>query len=181
MYSCSAISFSLQSTSLIRGKTSQIQHSFTYRKTSIHFPHPREDESIQFRCNFLSYFNPLPSSEGRHELWKIQRQCLHTSIHFPHPREDQRFLLPSSGTVYFNPLPSSEGRLFSTRTRIILPETSIHFPHPREDISAEFSGFHIATSIHFPHPREDVFEAQSVQAPATSIHFPHPREDDGVL
>ena len=65
--------FPLQSTSLIRGKTSVRTAVLNASYTSIHFPHPREDQD-QYRCCYrFRYFNPLPSSEG---------------IHFPHPRED---------------------------------------------------------------------------------------------
>ena len=55
--------------------------------TSIHFPHPREDIQLLGLTSRKLYFNPLPSSEGRHPIAS----------------------LPSS-SAYFNPLPSSEGR-----------------------------------------------------------------------
>ena len=56
--------FPLQSTSLIRGKTSVRTAVLNASYTSIHFPHPREDQD-QYRCCYrFRYFNPLPSSEG---------------------------------------------------------------------------------------------------------------------
>ena len=55
----------LQSTSLIRGKTDcRFQFCFSGR-TSIHFPHPREDRVSRFIRLSTRHFNPLPSSEGR--------------------------------------------------------------------------------------------------------------------
>ena len=100
----------LQSTSLIRGKTDQIFRIGVGLFTSIHFPHPREDSSM------------LQGVYG-----------FETSIHFPHPREDsgqKRNLLVQR---HFNPLPSSEGRRDPLVIRIADHATSIHFPHPRED------------------------------------------------
>ena len=56
--------------------------------TSIHFPHPREDQAESY-------------SEIMH---------MSTSIHFPHPREDCHTSSFPPGPGHFNPLPSSEGR-----------------------------------------------------------------------
>ena len=66
---------------------------FTFFDTSIHFPHPREDGTAILSFTLISYFNPLPSSEGRLvHIWKH-----------------------SNARQYFNPLPSSEGRLEERR------------------------------------------------------------------
>ena len=122
----------LQSTSLIRGKTApnipvcnlpgtsihfphpredSTSELASYNGiTSIHFPHPREDSSPTAYTCLVPYFNPLPSSEGRHSVRTAVLNASYTSIHFPHPREDRKtadYRLPSQ---YFNPLPSSEGR-----------------------------------------------------------------------
>ena len=100
----------LQSTSLIRGKTICWTRKHTTKLhfnplpssegrqapkdngkklqiTSIHFPHPREDDIHR----------------------KVHRTG-RTSIHFPHPREDSDTHIPRMNLLYFNPLPSSEGR-----------------------------------------------------------------------
>ena len=107
---CTSNVISLQSTSLIRGKTHQScnAHSLdiffnplpssegrlmwaspdcTSHSSSIHFPHPREDRADhQTLCGDRS------------------------SIHFPHPREDLSDAGRQPGRKLFNPLPSSEGR-----------------------------------------------------------------------
>ena len=108
--------------------------------SSIHFPHPREDEDTQRQRLCIMSFNPLPSSEGRQYAGRGNTQQNYTSIHFPHPREDDihrkvhrtgrtsiHFPHPREDrpdlpdrcrAVHFNPLPSSEGRLLNA-TRCI--------------------------------------------------------------
>ena len=122
----------LQSTSLIRGKTSlrylhllRVFHfnplpssegrpgrklvESLHRQTSIHFPHPREDSIIAIdRKNiFTSIHFPHPREDQSRRTDGNYRS---TSIHFPHPREDSRFQHSCLFIGYFNPLPSSEGR-----------------------------------------------------------------------
>ena len=168
--------------------------------TSIHFPHPREDQAESY-------------SEIMH---------MSTSIHFPHPREDCHTSSFPPGPGHFNPLPSSEGRRYQkTRscwkkslqsTSLIrgktkdgergrnaeeLQSTSLirgktrtinielytdHFnPLPSSEgrRSADQSKRTDAdTSIHVPHPREDRHgNPECRTGRSTSIHFPHPRED----
>ena len=147
--------------------------------SSIHFPHPREDNMLDAETHnkitlqstslirgktgtegqwkeVTDHFNPLPSSEGR----RYSPQS------------------PSHGS-HFNPLPSSEGRLrypHSKNESFILQSTSLI----RGKTDQIFrSGVGLFTSIHFPHPREDSSMLQGVYGFETSIHFPHPREDSG--
>ena len=56
----------LQSTSLLRGKTSCSTLLFTDKGASIHFPLAREDILRTERRKYYDRFNPLPSCEGRH-------------------------------------------------------------------------------------------------------------------
>ena len=100
--------------------------------SSIHFPHPREDEDTQRQRLCIMSFNPLPSSEGRRRIY--------------------RYVISQAN---FNPLPSSEGRQAPKDNGKKLQITSIHFPHPREDDIHRKVHRTGRTSIHFPHPRED--------------------------
>ena len=118
----------LQSTSLIRGKTAFIGGEYAETISSIHFPHPREDQQNICSKFPVNFFNPLPSSEGR--LTGIARSPSRadSSIHFPHPREDLHFRQYCYTAGLFNPLPSSEGRpptLSPYRTTGSLQSTSL--------------------------------------------------------
>ena len=101
----------LQSTSLIRGKTT---HTIHWRAMDTHF-------------------NPLPSSEGRPADCSSGVAANVTSIHFPHPREDHpgerqlnlRRILQSTSLI--------RGKTFYADRSDHAAYTSIHFPHPRED------------------------------------------------
>ena len=101
----------LQSTSLLRGKTSL----------------PRKSPEIR------SCFNPLPSCEGRPVLRIYLYKYIIASIHFPLAREDtlRDLLLPWRSR--FNPLPSCEGRLNNRLGTSYSSIASIHFPLARED------------------------------------------------
>ena len=78
----------LQSTSLIRGKTDVFFYLSFQCFTSIHFPHPREDDmypSSVHHCKTSIHF-PHP----REDIIITFRPVVGvTSIHFPHPREDE--------------------------------------------------------------------------------------------
>ena len=102
----------LQSTSLLRGKTSL----------------PRKSPEIR------SCFNPLPSCEGRPVLRIYLYKYIIASIHFPLAREDtlRDLLLPWRSR--FNPLPSCEGRLNNRLGTSYSSIASIHFPLAREDV-----------------------------------------------
>ena len=132
---CTSNVISLQSTSLIRGKTRwsgicrpsvplfnplpssegrRLRRS--WRKSPEFFNPLPSSEGRPFRLlrsSIRSFFNPLPSSEGRHHAGSLQTEDLSSSIHFPHPREDGRADKNAFSFLLFNPLPSSEGRLIS--------------------------------------------------------------------
>ena len=100
----------LQSTSLLRGKTSCWLSPYHVLIASIHFPLAREDDLLRGEVTFRGGFNPLPSCEGRQYLpsysvygWLLQSTSLlrgktmlrdlqvdklRASIHFPLARED---------------------------------------------------------------------------------------------
>ena len=127
----------LQSTSLLRGKTSLFRWNHYDRNASIHFPLAREDfayiviitiinASIHFPlaredCNPAKHqyhkhrFNPLPSCEGRLSEDKTYMQTIplqSTSLLRGKTLCPGHFRMPEG---CFNPLPSCEGR------QILLP------------------------------------------------------------
>ena len=93
---------------------------------SIHSPHAGGDADIVQLSVISSYFNPLPSCEGRHRRTDDQRasdagiyrlsSCdkplgrIPISIHSPHARGDCAEVLTAMLANHFNPLPSCEGR-----------------------------------------------------------------------
>ena len=124
--------FVLQSTSLLRGKTSISASSggnvscFNPLPScegrlyggaggpcgvnaSIHFPLAREDSPSRPFPRKTSCFNPLPSCEGRRLLWPARLSLLRFN---PLPSCEGRHISIKKRTlkVRFNPLPSCEGR-----------------------------------------------------------------------
>ena len=98
-----------QSTPLTRGETPAETCIQTDRAISIHSPHTRGDR-WRLRHNTRStYFNPLPSHEGRPGL-TTAAQFTTISIHSPHTRGDASGPKRSVIASHFNPLPSHEGR-----------------------------------------------------------------------
>ena len=100
---------SLQSTSLIRGKTGNVEIYIEADKLQSTSLIRGKTAGRSFpRCFYVLQSTSLIRGKTRksHCIYKI----IITSIHFPHPREDpfraQKIILPR----YFNPLPSSEGR-----------------------------------------------------------------------
>ena len=99
---------------------------------SIHSPHTRGDCPSPCRPSRRTYFNPLPSREGRHlgiDIDKAVREFQSTplmrgetftgradrvrraiSIHSPHTRGDAVRTAWPPRSPHFNPLPSCEGR-----------------------------------------------------------------------
>ena len=143
--------YSLQSTSLIRGKTRFLYNPYYQDCTSIHFPHPREDLSpfvgnphrlslqstslirgkttrIPTEHTGMTHFNPLPSSEGRQEKKeRIAEEDVLQSTSLIRGKTGQVQHIPIEIT-HFNPLPSSEGRQSGTCYNIhttILQSTSL--------------------------------------------------------
>ena len=105
------IAGTLQSTSLLRGKTEHHENCRLTKDASIHFPLAREDMSVS-------------SPElGRNRA----------SIHFPLAREDCIFIGLFHQSFCFNPLPSCEGRPKNPLPGKIILHASIHFPLARED------------------------------------------------
>ena len=147
---------SLQSTSLLRGKTHLFRRLSNRYPASIHFPLAREDSwfclfwfadnaSIHFPLAredrtvvpFIpvwSCFNPLPSCEGRRKSYCFIPIIAFASIHFPLAREDALCPGNRSCLYCFNPLPSCEGRLLRFGISEAYHGASIHFPLAREDL-----------------------------------------------
>ena len=103
-----------QSTPLMRGETainSAYQPLDEFQST----PLMRGETSLRApRFAERSYFNPLPSCEGRRGISTlISVTCI--SIHSPHARGDNSRALSEQDGYYFNPLPSCEGRLDTFR------------------------------------------------------------------
>ena len=162
---------SLQSTSLLRGKTHLFRRLSNRYPASIHFPLAREDSWF---CLFWFADN--------------------ASIHFPLAREDRTVVPFIPVWSCFNPLPSCEGRRKSYCFIPIIAFASIHFPLAREDCSvSEFRKpitvlqstsllrgktywvckdcGHKFASIHFPLAREDELPEKEIIEVQASIHF----------
>ena len=175
---CTSNVISLQSTSLIRGKTPNIP--------VCNLPGKLQSTSLIRGKTMLKGYNPggveLQSTSlirGKTICWTRKHT---TKLHFnPLPSSEGRRYSPQSPShgSHFNPLPSSEGRLrypHSKNESFILQSTSLI----RGKTDQIFRiGVGLFTSIHFPHPREDSSMLQGVYGFETSIHFPHPREDSG--
>ena len=101
----------LQSTSLLRGKTTAKTEVKRISPASIHFPLAREDNQINNHVEKLKRFNPLPSCEGR----LLDTSTLTASAPLQSTsllRGKTRILRSLRPTLEsFNPLPSCEGRL----------------------------------------------------------------------
>ena len=105
-------------------------------RTSIHFPHPREDRTERVDEHDPEHFNPLPSSEGRHK--NRPSPYRNKTLQSTSLIRGKTLNTPEIIQVVqnFNPLPSSEGRRYYDVSCKIRGFTSIHFPHPREDFPA---------------------------------------------
>ena len=122
-----------QSTPLMRGETCFDRYDVHPPRISIHSPHARGDLVIHILLLLLSYFNPLPSCEGRRYL-SARRQ-------------------PPS---HFNPLPSCEGRLIPLTAKLAANEFQ-STPLMRGETSWNNTKFaDIKISIHSPHARGDM-------------------------
>ena len=122
----------LQSTSLIRGKTGT---EGQWKEVTDHFNPLPSSEGRRYSPqspSHGSHFNPLPSSEGR--------------LRYPHSKNES-FILQSTSLIR-----GKTDQIFRIGVGLF---TSIHFPHPREDSSMLQGVYGFETSIHFPHPRED--------------------------
>ena len=147
-------SCTLQSTSLLRGKTRR----------------PRW-------CQFQGCFNPLPSCEGRRA--ELAGQMLvfllqSTSLLRGKTKMRKRIRLHESG---FNPLPSCEGRRLDENglsTNSALQSTSLLRGKTR---LRRIFLIQLYASIHFPLAREDRLPVILDSAVNASIHFPLARED----
>ena len=111
LHDCSkyCTSFTFQSTSLSRGKTSGSNSVSQRFYLSIHFPLTREDMTAIWNCgtNVLSIHFPLTRED---ELATTDGWSYILSIHFPLTREDHVPLAGCPRRWSFNPLPSHEGR-----------------------------------------------------------------------
>ena len=139
-----------QSTPLMRGETSEYSTSSSAVSISIHSPHARGDPKARCRTSKISYFNPLPSCEGRRAAWRRLpcgcRISIHSphargdlkdggrfgrgliSIHSPHARGDIHNFFANNSLNNFNPLPSCEGRhtcLFKEPVNLIFQSTPL--------------------------------------------------------
>ena len=122
---------------------------------SIHSPHAGGDADIVQLSVISSYFNPLPSCEGRHGLTGAEKAI----------------------AADFNPLPSCEGRLRRSAdgdagksfqsTPLMRGET----PRRRRRCRSQ------AISIHSPHARGDTGSTLVMPSVLISIHSPHARGD----
>ena len=107
-------------------------------------------------------FNPLPSCEGRRDIYKVTDLVADISIHSPHARGDVRKGHRVVVMDNFNPLPSCEGRPFS-RLSILCSQKFQSTPLMRgETIAAIYSLPIAAISIHSPHARGDQLEQYQV-------------------
>ena len=146
---------------------------------SIHSPHARGDCPSPCRPSRRTYFNPLPSREGRHlgiDIDKAVREFQSTPLM---RGETQAREAKNIWRLYFNPLPSYEGRLSLARSCVRathfnpLPShegrqrrwrrvqerhlISIHSPHTRGDERRKGFGAGVRRiSIHSPHTRGDL-------------------------
>ena len=125
--------FTFQSTPLMRGETHIDCQICRFQSISIHSPHVRGDGGSFFIPRFPTYFNPLPSCEGRPMKQLGSLMGVSISIHSPHARGDCR-----------------AWRRFYPAHRI-----SIHSPHARGDDRVHANADRQRISIHSPHARGD--------------------------
>ena len=155
LYTGSGRGEEFQSTPLMRGETKNRVLTLDEIRISIHSPHARGDTIYRFRFLVSSYFNPLPSCEGRHvgKTFRLDPLLFQStplmrgetpagapapsgqaiSIHSPHARGDDRRIDSKLAQQNFNPLPSCEGRHTSFNIPPVSNNISIHSPHARGD------------------------------------------------
>ena len=177
-----------QSTPLMRGETainSAYQPLDEFQST----PLMRGETSLRApRFAERSYFNPLPSCEGRRGIStlisvtcisihsphargdqvyvELFRERQDISIHSPHARGDLRLFLPLLHLLIFQSTPLMRGETaFFWEARISF-KISIHSPHARGDVQRVIFDEFIPISIHSPHARGDLNAIKN-----TSIFF----------
>ena len=101
---------------------------------SIHSPHARGDTIYRFRFLASSYFNPLPSCEGRpcHVSNAITSLCI--SIHSPHARGDAIWIKVIGCPYPFQSTPLMRGETGMSGRMYAEHGISIHSPHARGDV-----------------------------------------------
>ena len=182
-----------QSTPLMRGETIELMESDGMTLISIHFPHARGDGNRLWIARTTSYFNPLPSCEGRPAARQYSVCAGSISIHSPLTRGDQAREAKIIWRLYFNPLPSHEGRREENN---LIPKPwriSIRSPHTRGDWLSLFQLFApvyfnplpsyegrrhagdglrrlVAISIRSPHTRGDSISLQKSIRIYVSLH-----------
>ena len=126
-------------------------------KISIHSPHARGDQIPRSTPSELTYFNPLPSCEGR-------------------PGSSAQIQLMQK----FQSTPLMRGETISPHIIALVVLISIHSSHARGDdeIIDGLRDAHI--SIHSPHARGDSSFSVSGVRITISIHSPHARGDNSM-
>ena len=77
---------------------------------SIHSPHARGDYCRRAAYTPMTYFNPLPSYEGRRQQHNFAVALIGISIHSPHTRGDAIFLFSFLRHIIFQSIPLMRGR-----------------------------------------------------------------------
>ena len=106
-----------------------------------------ETQSRSKTCPSRTYFNPLPSCEGRPRALCAAH---HAANFNPLPSHEGRRAKKSafSRTLHFNPLPSHEGRRRRCRKWRLPAAISIHSPHTRGDSISLQKSVQIYVSLH---------------------------------
>ena len=124
LQTASRFSAKFQSTPLTRGETISCRAQRRKKKISIHSPHTRGDVSRRFPNAYLyTYFNPLPSHEGRLKLLGATSERL-TFQSTPLTRGETRIGHKSSLPVVFQSTPLTRGE---TRSGGALSKMRCHF------------------------------------------------------
>ena len=122
-----------QSTPLMRGETLQSFRPFRPSSISIHSPHARGDDIHSlFFCKDRD-FNPLPSCEGRRDVYCEIVECTNISIHSPHARGDILFSTFLILFPRFQSTPLMRGETIAYFFTPLVHAISIHSPHARGD------------------------------------------------
>ena len=130
---------SFQSTPLMRGETRPCRVHVPHPLISIHSPHARGDQLSASEATPASYFNPLPSCEGR-------------------PVQSDKLIV----IVRFQSTPLMRGETRHIDKRGDGDVISIHSPHARGDFTHWLGQEMIPISIHSPHTRGDPTTLQNL-------------------
>ena len=144
----------LQSTSLLRGKTSQPKGKIiSSRLQSTSLLRGKTLYRLTFLLSKVLQSTSLLRGKTMDRIIFGSRRF--ASIHFPLAREDIFDFSTHTALICFNPLPSCEGRPISSSCFSSDSFASIHFPLARGDTKKLLGTGDIYASIHFPLARED--------------------------